>query len=756
MGRKKHRQRPCDPAKFQEKKLQSNGDGSPIRGAGYKEIVKENPLFEKYYKQQKIIPDEEEWFRFLSALREPLPTTFRITGFRSETRVLVRKVEKDYLKQLLQVDPELAESLRIKPLPWYPERLAWQLNQTRQILRRSPHFARLHLFLTSETECGAISRQEAVSMIPPLLMDVKSHHKILDMCASPGSKTSQLLEMLHAEEDGIPSGCVIANDIDNGRCYMLTTQVKRLQSPCLMITNQNAAEMPEILVPTAEGGALKPLKFDRILCDVPCSGDGTMRKNVIIWKKWNFGAGVNRHGIQFRIARRGVELLEENGLLVYSTCSMNPIENEAVVARILQEFPPGQLELVSDVAKKLPGLISAPGLSSWTPMGRQGEKFDRFEDIPESYHTLIHPHLFPPKDETIRESLHLDRCVRVYPHHQDTGGFFIAVIRKLPSSTDSAVTPAEDGGVPAELSSSPSSKKAKLEVEESTSESAEGRSKRDKGKKGRKFKGYKEDPFIYLRPDDAVYSDIKSHYGISDLLDPTLLLVRSEGGKRKNIYMTNRMIKNVIVNNEKRLKIINGGVKVFARADSKNTECDFRLAQEGIKIISLFIAEDTVRTASLDLEDTISLLRKISLEDPLWLSDIRSDEARQKLTSIANGSVLLTYRGDEEDGGGSLSPLVLNMVGWKGQNTLRAYIGKSERIHYLRLIGADLQEYEESCLKKKQGDVQLREERALKDSMDNPPKESEQQPDEGAGEDDPGDEDNPGDEEKMETLEEQN
>ncbi|CAG2068658.1 unnamed protein product, partial [Timema podura] len=86
----------------------------------------------------------------------------------------------------------------------YPDNLAWQLTLTRKDIRRSEAYFRLHNFLINETQCGSISRQEVVSMIPPILLDVKSHHKVLDMCAAPGSKTSQLIELLHAEEMKLP------------------------------------------------------------------------------------------------------------------------------------------------------------------------------------------------------------------------------------------------------------------------------------------------------------------------------------------------------------------------------------------------------------------------------------------------------------------------------------------------------------------------------------------------------------------------
>lgn len=117
-------------------------------------------------------------------------------------------------------------------------------------------------------------------MIPPLVLDIKPWHKVsmliiicalcldvemvfllsvvfdmycplsvqvLDMCAAPGSKTAQLLEFLHADDSApqpMPSGVVVANDANNKRCYMLVHQAKRLNSPCLMVTNHDASVYP--------------------------------------------------------------------------------------------------------------------------------------------------------------------------------------------------------------------------------------------------------------------------------------------------------------------------------------------------------------------------------------------------------------------------------------------------------------------------------------------------------------------------------
>merc|ERR1719174_2529749 len=87
--------------------------------------------------------------------------------------------------------------------------------------------------------------------------------------------------------------------------------------------------MPQI---RERGIGAKKLKFHRVLADVPCSGDGTLRKNPTIWSEWTAARGLANFPRQVAILRRALELLREGGRCVYSTCSMNPIECEAVVA----------------------------------------------------------------------------------------------------------------------------------------------------------------------------------------------------------------------------------------------------------------------------------------------------------------------------------------------------------------------------------------------------------------------------------------
>lgn len=203
-------------------------------------------------------------------------------------------------------------------ISWYPNHLAWSLDVKKTILRKNFEFKKFQRFLVSETEVGNISRQEAVSMLPPLFLDVKDYHLVLDMCASPGSKTAQIVEMLHgatglglgnSDEKGYdpnPKGFVVANDSDTKRAHMLVHQASRLPSPNLLVSNLDASFFPRMEVPWLEeenendAGTermikKKSLMFDRILADVPCSGDGTLRKNIGIWKDWGMGSANGLH-----------------------------------------------------------------------------------------------------------------------------------------------------------------------------------------------------------------------------------------------------------------------------------------------------------------------------------------------------------------------------------------------------------------------------------------------------------------------------
>ncbi|CAI5780286.1 RNA cytosine C(5)-methyltransferase NSUN2 [Podarcis lilfordi] len=660
----------------------------------YPEIVKENELFELYYGKQGIVP-HGEWESFMAALREPLPATLRITGYKSHAKEILHCLKNKYFKEL---ENQVVDGQKIEmpqPLSWYPEELAWHTNLSRKVLRKSPQLEKFHHFLVSETECGNISRQEAVSMIPPLLLDVQSHHKILDLCAAPGSKTAQLIEMLHADMNvPFPEGFVIANDVDNKRCYLLVHQAKRLNSPCIMVVNHDASSIPNLQITT--NGKKEILFYDRILCDVPCSGDGTMRKNIDVWKKWTTQNSLQLHGLQLRIATRGVEQLAEGGRMVYSTCSLNPVENEAVIASLLEKSE-GALEL-ADVSSELPGLKRMPGVTQWKVMTKDGQWFEDWSEVPSNRQTQIRPTMFPLKDEEKLKALHLERCFRILPHHQNTGGFFVAVLIKkspmpwnkrqpklqhrLPEKTISAVSAAAEQGSleTAEDHVAVEAKDGDSFVTETTENKKDGVCGPPPSKKMKLF-GFKEDPFVFLSEDDSLFSPIQTFYALDPSFPKMNLLTRTQEGKKRQLYMVSKEIRNVLLNNSEKLKVINTGIKVWSRnSDGEQFGCAFRLAQEGIYTLYPFI---NARIVNASIEDVKVLLTE---ENP-FLSKL-SNEVRNQVKAMAMGSIVLQYEPDPTKPDSLQCSIVL--CGWLGKTSLRAFVAKNERLHYLRMMGVEV------------------------------------------------------------------
>ncbi|XVF61574.1 hypothetical protein PTKIN_Ptkin08bG0140900 [Pterospermum kingtungense] len=446
----------------------------------------QNPSFDEYYKEQRIV-SPEEWDAFNEMLRKPLPAAFRINSTSQFCEDIRSQLENDFMKSLQSEAAEGGDLEPIKPLPWYPDNLAWQSNFSRMQLRKNQTLERFHEFLKLETEIGNISRQEAVSMVPPLFLDVHPDQFVLDMCAAPGSKTFQLLEIIHHSAKGgsLPDGMVLANDLDVQRCNLLIHQTKRMCTANLIVTNHEAQHFPGCRSKNISNGSevmnnldqgTTQLLFDRVLCDVPCSGDGTLRKAPDIWRKWNGGMGNGLHCLQIQIAMRGLSLLKVGGRMVYSTCSMNPVENEAVVAEILRRCG-GSVELL-DVSDELPQLIRRPGLTKWKVRDK-GVWLASYKDVIKFSRNGIVPSMFPsgknfvgltdnnPKSENgenvnsedraqpddpasstdnLEEEvsdLPLGRCMRIMPHDQNTGAFFIAVLHKvshLPAIQDKSVS----------------------------------------------------------------------------------------------------------------------------------------------------------------------------------------------------------------------------------------------------------------------------------------------------------------------------
>lgn len=425
------------------------------------------PTFEDYYRRQGIVPPGE-WPQFATALGCELPCSFRVSpGSTDTTRALL---ESDALDT-----DESPPS--VEPVPWLAPGYAYVVRTAtgggRQGLRRrAPCF---HRWLTAEHESGRLTRQELVSMVPPLVLAPQRGDCVLDMCASPGSKTAQLLHALvgSAEDYDPAAGVVVANDAEAKRCSILTHQLRRYgpaASTALLVTHHDAAHDPP---PAPTGG------YDKILCDVPCSGDGTMRKNGSIATAWSATNGLGRHALQLQILRQGLARLKVGGRLVYSTCSLNPHENEAVVCAALTTADGcgGGGVVLEDCSAEMPALRRLPGLETWGVLlpneaaqsdvlppneaaqsdvtcavsmsedrrraQQRGQWFKSYADVPPALASSLSlpPSVFPP-DPAVVASLGLQHVWRLLPHHQDTGGFFVCAFRRI------APAPQLSGGIP--------------------------------------------------------------------------------------------------------------------------------------------------------------------------------------------------------------------------------------------------------------------------------------------------------------------
>ncbi|KAE8333422.1 S-adenosyl-L-methionine-dependent methyltransferase [Aspergillus sergii] len=442
------------------------GRGGGGQRQSWNDIPKTNEKFERFYNEQGFIPEEEREV-FWEYLRRDLPNSFRFTGSRGHALAVQERLKEFYIPEITSIKYEGNFVEPPRPVSWYPDQLAWSMTTPKQVVRRFAPFANFQKFLVAETAVGSISRQEVVSMIPPLLLDVKPGMTVLDMCAAPGSKSAQLMEMIHAGEeesmsqaskqvkegtagpeplgpeglndDGRTTGLLIANDTDYKRAHMLIHQMKRLSSPNLIVTNHDATMYPSIKLPSPPGPSGKVqnkyLKFDRILADVPCTGDGTPRKNIGVWKEWTPGNALGLYATQVRILVRALQMLKVGGRVVYSTCSMNPVENEAVVASAIERCGGAANVQIVDCSNELPGLKRVPGLKTWKVMDRDTRMWNTWEEIEEHRASQgisglgrVAAGMFPPTGENA--DLPLERCIRIYPHLQDTGGFFITVLEK--------------------------------------------------------------------------------------------------------------------------------------------------------------------------------------------------------------------------------------------------------------------------------------------------------------------------------------
>lgn len=238
-------------------------------------------------------------------------------------------------------------------------------------------------------EAGAYYIQEASAMLPGSLCPPKPGERVLDLCAAPGGKATQLAAALCGE------GLLVANEIHPTRAGILSQNIERMGIRNCIVTNATPSEL----------SVKFPAFFDKIVVDAPCSGEGMFRKEadaVTMWSPENVSLCASR---QAEILDEAAKMLRAGGYLVYSTCTFAPAENEGAVMDFLTRHPefeviPSDQPAVSESRNR--GLLDG-GHPEWA---------DGYGQYPAE-------HL-----EQVRNAY------RVFPHHCDGEGHFAALLRK--------------------------------------------------------------------------------------------------------------------------------------------------------------------------------------------------------------------------------------------------------------------------------------------------------------------------------------
>ena len=201
-------------------------------------------------------------------------------------------------------------------------------------------------------EAGAWYLQEASAMIPARVLAPRRGDRVLDLCAAPGGKSTQLSGLIGEE------GLLVCNEVVPSRARVLSSNLERMG--CRNTVAVSA--LPEKL------SARWPGYFDRILVDAPCSGEGMFRRHPEARSEWNADSPRLCHARQLLILNEAAKMLRGGGRLVYSTCTFNSLENEETVRVFLAEHPAFRL-----VPFSVPGVGECEGMLHIFPHLVRGE-----------------------------------------------------------------------------------------------------------------------------------------------------------------------------------------------------------------------------------------------------------------------------------------------------------------------------------------------------------------------------------------------
>ncbi len=257
----------------------------------------QNPFPEIFLERLRQIVPADRFDAVLHTFSAPAATAFRVNTLRATPEAVVRELED--------------LGLRLNAVPWH-DGAFWIRPEDRSRLMASAAFAEQRLYV-----------QNLASMIPPLALDAQPGERVLDLCAAPGSKTLQLACRMQN------TGEIAAVEVVKGRFFKLRANLDAQGATCVRPFLQDGTRV----------WRYRPEHFDRVLLDAPCSTEGRFRtaepETFAYWSPRKIKEMAHK---QRRLLFSAVHCLRPGGVLVYSTCTFAPEENEAVLDKTLRKF----------------------------------------------------------------------------------------------------------------------------------------------------------------------------------------------------------------------------------------------------------------------------------------------------------------------------------------------------------------------------------------------------------------------------------
>ncbi len=242
---------------------------------------------------------------------------------------------------------------------------------------------------------GLYYLQEPSAMTPANLLPIEPGDRVLDLCAAPGGKSTELAAKLNG------TGLLVANDLSATRAKALLKNLEVFGATNILVTS----EPSDVLADRFPGF------FDKILVDAPCSGEGMFRKQPAIMKNWEQYGTEYYNNLQRSILPQAIAMLRPGGMLLYSTCTFSPLEDEETIAYVLNRHP--EMELVPII-----------------PEGRETDY--------KGYGFLN------GRPDWMREPLpEVTKCARLFPHKLEGEGHFLALLRKREDAQIGDATPVQ-------------------------------------------------------------------------------------------------------------------------------------------------------------------------------------------------------------------------------------------------------------------------------------------------------------------------